>query len=75
MTHPLTDLAALSTRQRIRAALGPCAGLDPDEHADRITKDVLQVRIPQIELIEHLNDRVRQFDEQTKADALETGGR
>ncbi len=43
MSHLLHDLAALSTRQRIRAALGPCAGLDPDEHADRITQDVLRV--------------------------------
>lgn len=74
-THPLHDLALHSTRERIRSAIGPCVDVDPEIHAARISERVLHVRIPQLELIEHLNDRARRFAEQTKSDALETGGR
>ena len=70
MTHPLHSLARHSTRQRIRSALGPCVGFDPELHADRITERVLHVRIPQLELIEALNDRARRFADETKSSGL-----
>jgi len=73
--HPLHALALHSTRQRIRSAIGLCVDFDPEIHADRITERVLHVRIPQLELIEDLNDRAHRFADQTKSDALETGGR
>ena len=47
MTHPLRDLAALGTRERVRAAVGICVDFDPDEHAERIVAEVLRVRFEQ----------------------------
>ena len=74
MTHPLHSLARHSTRQRIRSALGPCVGFDPELHADRITERVLQVRIPQLELIEELQTEARRIASLTMTDALQTEG-
>lgn len=48
LKHPLQDLAAVTARQRIRAAVGSCAGVDPDEHAERVLARVLQVRAPDL---------------------------
>lgn len=45
MKHPLADLAALQTRERIRSALGPCVDVDPDAHAERVVSVVLRVRV------------------------------
>jgi len=64
----------MNTRDRIRASLGPCVGFSPETHADAITARVLHVRIPQLDLIEDLNDRARRIAGKTKSDALETGG-
>ena len=54
VTHPLRDLAALGTRERVRAAVGVCVDFDPDEHAERIVAEVLRVRVPELGLIEAL---------------------
>jgi len=72
--HPLHSLATLSTRQRIRAALGPCVGFDPELHVDRITERVLQVRIPQLELIEHLQARAAALAREDGTQRLMTEG-
>jgi hypothetical protein len=75
MTHPLHSLALLQTRERIRSAIGPCVGFCPEAHADRITERVLHVRIPQLELIEELNDRARRFADQDEEQRAQAGGR
>lgn len=72
MTHPLHRVAELSTRARVRKAIGPCAGLCPERHADLVTAAVLRVRVP--DLSEDLNARARRIARQTKRDGLETEG-
>ena len=54
VTHPLRDLAALGTRERVRAAVGVCVDFDPDEHAERIVAEVLRVRVP--EFVQDVSD-------------------
>ena len=73
--HPLHALAHASTRERIRSAIGVCTcDVDAELHADRITERVLQVRIPQLELIEELQTEARRIASLTMTDALQTEG-
>ncbi len=73
MRHALYDLAAITTRERIRAAVdGNCVpSLDPDLHADRITDVVLRVRVPDLPA---LQNEARRIADQTKCSGLLTRG-
>lgn len=75
MTHPLQRVAEISTRERVRKAIGPCAGVDPERHADLVTAAVLRVRLPDApDLTADLNARARRIARQTKRDGLVTEG-
>ena len=75
MTHPLHRVAEHSTRERVRKAIGPCAGLDPERHADLITAAVLRKRVPDApHLTADLNARARRIAGQRKRDGLVSEG-
>jgi hypothetical protein len=70
VTHPLHRLASLDARARIRAAVDDnCVpSLDPERHADCITRVVLSVRVPDPQT------EARRIASLTIADALQTEG-
>jgi len=57
-------------RDRIRAAVGPCAGVDRERHAELVAAVVEQAR-----LHSPANARARRIAGQRKRDGLETEGR
>ena len=59
----------VTRRDRIRAAVGPCAGVDRERHAELIT------RVEQARLHSPANARARRIAGQRKRDALVTEGR
>ena len=72
MTHPLQRVAELSTRERVRQAVGPCAGLCPERHADLVTAAVLRVRVP--DLSEDLQSRAAALTRQERTRPLRVKG-
>jgi len=59
----------VTRRARIRAAVGPCAGVDRERHAELVTAVVEQAR-----LHSPVNARARRIAGQRKRDGLRTRG-
>lgn len=61
----------MTTRERIRAAIGPCAGICPERHADLIAARVEQVRLATPELSDHLKSRAAALTAKRERDRSE----
>lgn len=59
-------------RERIRAAVGECAGVCPERHADLITAAVLHVRLP--DFSEDLQSRAAALTRQERTRPLRVKG-
>lgn len=71
--NTLADLAFANARERIRAAVGPCAGLCAERHADLIAAVVTRRPAPPVlQLSDHLQSRARRIAGQRKRDGLVT---